>query len=93
LPFDAKAEALLKPEARALLGRLVPRLSALPAWNLQAIDAETKAFAEAEAKKLGDVAQPMRAALTGRTVSPGVFEVLVALGKDEGLARLKAQVR
>ncbi len=93
LPVDAKAEALLKPEARALLGRLVPVLSAVNDWSVTALDAAVRTLAEAESLKLGDVAQPMRAALTGRTTSPGVFEVLVALGRNEGLARLRAQAR
>jgi glutamyl-tRNA synthetase len=91
LRIDAKAAALLKPDTRAMLGRLVQRLDGLPTWTVPSLEAETKAFAEAEGKKLGDIAQPMRAALSGRTVSPGVFEVMVALGRDESLARLRRQ--
>ena len=91
LVIDPKAAALLKPEARAMLGRLTTALSGLAEWSVAAIDAAVRAFAEAEARKLGDVAQPMRAALSGRTVSPGVFEVMVALGRDDSLVRLRAQ--
>ncbi len=91
LVIDPKAEALLKPEARAMLGRLTTALSGLGEWSVAAIDAAVRAFAETEARKLGDVAQPMRAALAGRTVSPGVFEVMVALGREDSLARLQAQ--
>ena len=91
LVIDPKAEALLKPEARAMLGRLTTALSGLGEWSVAAIDAAVRAFAETEARKLGDVAQPMRAALAGRTVSPGVFEVMVALGREDSLARLRAQ--
>ena len=91
LVMDPKAEALLKPEARAMLGRLATALSAVAEWSVTALDVAVRAFAEAEARKLGDVAQPMRAALAGRTVSPGVFEVMVALGRDDSLTRLRAQ--
>jgi glutamyl-tRNA synthetase len=91
LAIDAKAAALLKPEARSLLGRLLQRLDRRSDWNSAGLETETKAFAEAEGKKLGDVAQPMRAALTGRSVSPPVFDVMTALGRDESLARLRNQ--
>ena len=91
LVIDPKAAALLKPEARAMLGRLTRALSGLGEWSVAAIDAAVRAFAETEARKLGDVAQPMRAALAGRTVSPGVFEVMVALGREDSLARLRAE--
>jgi glutamyl-tRNA synthetase len=50
-----------------------------------------RAFAERKAVKLGSVAQPLRAALTGRTTSPGIFEVLVVLGKTESLGRIADQ--
>jgi glutamyl-tRNA synthetase len=57
-------------------------------WTLTELEAETKAFADAEDLKLGSIAQPLRVALTGRTVSPPVFEVMVTLGREECLARL-----
>ncbi len=91
LDVDAKAEAVLKPDVRSLLGRLTPALEGVDGWQVPSIEAAVRAFAEAEARKLGDVAQPVRAALTGRTTSPGVFDVMTALGKAETLARLRDQ--
>ena len=66
-------------------------LRGLNDWSVPAIDAAVRAFAEAKGLKLGKVAQPLRAALTGRTVSPGIFEVMVLIGRDETLARLGDQ--
>ena len=60
-------------------------------WIEPALDETVRAFADAEALKLGRVAQPMRAALTGSNISPGIFDVLVVLGREESLARLKDQ--
>jgi glutamyl-tRNA synthetase len=54
------------------------------------IDTALRAFAEAAGKKLGQVAQPLRAALTGTTTSPGIDATLAALGKEESLARIRA---
>jgi glutamyl-tRNA synthetase len=89
---DAKAAQALETAAtRELLGRLTPRLAALPEWTGEAIEAEVRAFAETEGAKLGQVAQPLRAALTGKMVSPPIFEVLAVLGRDESLARLGDQ--
>ena len=88
LDFDDKAAAALTPEARALIGRALPALSTLTDWTAEALDGAVRAFAEAEGVKLGVVAQPLRAALTGRATSPGVFDVLAVLGRDEALARL-----
>ena len=93
LPVDAKAEALLLPEARALLGRAVAAVAQAPDWSIPAVETAVRAFAESEGRKLGDVAQPLRAALTGKATSPGVFDVMVALGRDESLARLRDQAR
>jgi glutamyl-tRNA synthetase len=89
LPFEAKAEALLTPEARAMLARLAPALAATD-FSAAAIDAALRAFAEAEGRKLGQVAQPLRAAVTGSTMSPGIDATLEALGREETLARLGA---
>jgi glutamyl-tRNA synthetase len=91
LQIDDKAQALLTPDARKLLGQLVERLSANAAWSAASTEEDVRAVADAAAVKLGSVAQPLRAALTGRTTSPGIFEVLDVLGKDESLARLKDQ--
>jgi len=89
LAFDAKAEKLLTSEAWARLGRLRAVLDGQSDWAGPALEESVRRFAEAEGAKLGDVAQPLRAALTGSTVSPGIFEVMTALGRRETLARLE----
>lgn len=91
LQIDDKAQALLTPDARKLLAQLVEKLSANTSWSAASTELDVRAVADAAAVKLGSVAQPLRAALTGRTTSPGIFEVLEVLGKDETLARLKDQ--
>jgi len=88
---DEKAQALLTGEAKALIGALIPDFEALTEWTAAAVEAAVRAFAERAALKLGAVAQPLRAALTGRTTSPPIFDVLVVLGRDESLARLRDQ--
>jgi glutamyl-tRNA synthetase len=92
LAIDAAAAAQLTPEARALLAGAAGVLAGLADWSVPAIDAAMRAFAEAGGLKLGKVAQPLRAALTGRTVSPGIFEVMVFLGRAESLARIGDQL-
>jgi glutamyl-tRNA synthetase len=89
LALDDKARALLSPEARALMGELAEAFAAVEPWTEAATEAAVRAIAERKGLKLGAVAQPLRAALTGRTTSPGIFEVLAVLGKAETLARLK----
>ncbi len=71
-----------------LLGRVATALSGIAEWDEAGIEAAVREIAEEEALKLGKVAQPLRAALTGSTVSPGIFEVAAVLGRDESLARL-----
>jgi glutamyl-tRNA synthetase len=90
LPLDAKAAALLDDPARMRLSRLITRLQGCE-WRGPALEAATRDFAAAEGAKLGEVAQPLRAALTGGTTSPPVFDVLAALGREESLARLSDQ--
>ena len=91
LALEPKAEALLTDEARALLGQIAARLTAHDDWSLEALEAALKAMAEELGLGLGKLAQPLRAALTGQTTSPGIFDVLVLLGRDESLARIAAQ--
>jgi glutamyl-tRNA synthetase len=93
LALDDKAEKLLDADARAVIGKLVPRLAAISDWEAPALEAQVRAFAEETGAKLGKVAQPLRAALTGRSVSPPVFDVMAVLGRDEALARLRDQAR
>jgi glutamyl-tRNA synthetase len=91
LEVDAKAAALLTPESRQLIGRLRTALEAVTSWTPEATEAAVRSFAEQNNLKLGQVAQPLRAALTGRTTSPGIFDVLGVLGREECLARLGDQ--
>ncbi len=93
LSLDAKAEALLNDEARSLLERISVRISGQNDWTITALEASLKAMAEELGLGLGKLAQPLRAALTGQTTSPGIFDVLVLLGRDESLARIDAQAR
>jgi glutamyl-tRNA synthetase len=89
LPMSPKAEALLTAEARAMLAGLASEL-AVADFTASALDAALRGFAEAKGLKLGQVAQPLRAALTGSNTSPGIDETLAALGKDEALSRIHA---
>ena len=87
---DKAAIQSLTAEARAALAKLAGELEPEP-WEAPALEARTRAFAEREGLKLGDLAQPLRAALTGRTASPPVFDVLAVLGREEALTRIRAQ--
>ena len=91
LPIDAAAVEHLNADARAMLGQFADLLRGLSEWTVPAIDAAARGFAESRGLKLGKVAQPLRAALTGRTVSPGIFEVMILIGRDETMARLMDQ--
>jgi glutamyl-tRNA synthetase len=93
LPIEPKAGALLTDDARRLLGELKARLERLDDWNARSTEDAVRTFAETSGVKLGSVAQPLRAALTHRATSPGIFEVLDVLGKDESLRRVAAQAR
>jgi glutamyl-tRNA synthetase len=89
LPMDTKAATILTPEARALLRDVGAALSETD-FSLPAIDATLRALAEQKDLKLGQIAQPLRAALTGSTVSPGIDVILAALGRGESLHRINA---
>jgi glutamyl-tRNA synthetase len=93
IALDEKATALLNPEAKALLEDVGVELAAVAPWTAETTEQAVRAFAERKGLKLGAVAQPLRVALTGRTTSPGIFEVLVVLGKEESLARVADRVR
>jgi len=92
LTMEPKAAALLTPETRQLIGRIREALASVTDWRQDTTEAAMRAFAEENGLKLGSVAQPLRAALTGRTTSPGIFDVLAVLGREECLARLADQV-
>lgn len=91
LAVDAKAQALLTPDAQGLLAQIHARLGVVSDWTLHDLEANLKAMAQELGLGLGKLAQPLRAALTGTTVSPGIFDVLILLGRDESLARIAAQ--
>jgi glutamyl-tRNA synthetase len=84
-----KAAKLLTAEARTMLADLSADLAAVEAWDAPHLDAAVRQAAEARGLKLGALAQPLRASLTGSTASPGLFEVMAVLGRDEVLARIQ----
>jgi len=92
LTFDAKASKLMSPDTLMLLGELGSGLAELPEWNADDIEAHVRAFAESHELGLGKVAQPLRAAVTGGTVSPPIFDVLAVFGREESLARIREAV-
>ena len=91
LSIEPKAETILADGGRAAIAGMLPKLEVLSEWSATALEAAVREYAEAEGLKLGKAAQPLRAALTGRTTSPGVFDVLEVLGREESLARLRDQ--
>ena len=91
LAMTEKAAGLLDDQARRYLAEVSAALAAENDWTIEALEATTKALAERLELGLGKLAQPMRAALTGTTTSPGIFDVLVLLGREEALARIDAQ--
>ena len=91
LPLDDKAAALLTPDAKTLLADIGAELAVVEPWTPETTEQAVRTFAERKGLKLGGIAQPLRAALTGRTTSPGIFEVLAVLGKAESLARIADQ--
>jgi glutamyl-tRNA synthetase len=91
IEIEPKAAVLLTPENRELIGRLRTALEAVTPWTAETTEAAMRAFAEQNNLKLGAVAQPLRVALTGRTTSPGIFDVLAVLGRRDCLDRLGDQ--
>ncbi|SIQ49138.1 MULTISPECIES: glutamate--tRNA ligase [unclassified Bosea (in: a-proteobacteria)] len=91
LQLDDKAKGLLDANARARLPGLGEALATVNDWSPAPLEAAVRAYAEANGLKLGQAAQPLRAALTGRAMSPGLFDVMAVLGRDESLARLADQ--
>ncbi|WP_061936220.1 glutamate--tRNA ligase [Aureimonas sp. AU22] len=92
LDLEPKAEEILAGGGRAIVAGLLPDLEKVADWNAASVESVVRDYAEREGVKLGKAAQPLRAALTGKTTSPGVFDVLDVLGRDETLARLHDQV-
>jgi glutamyl-tRNA synthetase len=91
LDMDERAAALLEGPARDLLALVHKSLASLGGWSAEATEQAVREVAETAGVKLGQVAQPLRAALTGRATSPGIFDVLVLLGREESLARVADQ--
>jgi glutamyl-tRNA synthetase len=91
LQMDEKAKALLNDEGKAALLGVVSVLHSAPTWGAADLEALVKAHAEVAGLKLGKLAQPLRAALTGTSTSPGIFDVLEVLGRDEALSRIRDQ--
>ncbi len=93
LPLDEKAAALLAGPARQVLAGALAALQGVEGeWTSASTEAKIREFAEREGHKLGAVAQPLRASLTGKATSPGVFDVLAVLGRNESLARISDQI-
>ncbi len=88
LAIDDKAAQLIADAPAGLLGDIALALCALADWTVEAIEEAVRSVSEQRDLKLGKVAQPLRAAMTGTTISPGIFDVLALLGRDETLARL-----
>ncbi|WP_072373819.1 glutamate--tRNA ligase [Hyphomicrobium sp. NDB2Meth4] len=89
LKLDEKAEKLLDADARQKLAAMLPKLEGASRWQAADLEAIVRTFAEETGAKLGKVAQPLRAALTGKSVSPPVFDVMAVLGRDEALGRIR----
>jgi glutamyl-tRNA synthetase len=90
---DANASAILDDAARRNLTHLGAALAAAEPWSAEATESVVRKYAEQHGLKLGQAAQPLRAALTGRVTSPGIFDVLAVLGRDESLSRIADQAR
>lgn len=92
LTLDEKAASLLNDEGRNVLAAAYTALSEVDEWQAATLDSAMRILAEEKGLKLGKIAQPLRAALVGKATSPGVFDVLEVLGKDETLARIQDQL-
>lgn len=88
IPLDKNAEKLLKINSKEILPKIIESLESIEGWEADDIEAAMRALAIRCNLKLGSIAQPLRAALTGTTVSPSIFEVMKALGQAETMARL-----
>ena len=93
LDMEPAAQSLIDPEARRTLAELRARLDGVSDWRTEPLEGAVKAYAAEKGMKLGKVAQPLRAALTGRAASPGIFDVLALLGREESLARISDQAQ
>lgn len=90
---ETAAKKNLKPNALDPLNGLIQELEALDEFTEKNLEGAFLAVMEKTGLKLGKIAQPVRVALTGKTASPGIFEIIEILGKDAALSRLKACVK
>ena len=88
LILDNKALKVITPASRIIIADLVPELAALDDWSQESLETLVRGFCDSHSLKMGMVAQPLRALLTGKSVSPGIFEVMLSLGREESLDRL-----
>ncbi len=89
LSYDEKAAKLLDDDAKARLTQLLPILEAVTVWSAAEVEAAIRDFTKSNNYKLGQVAQPLRAAMTGQTVSTPIFDLIGALPKAEAVGRLR----
>ncbi|UNE54761.1 glutamate--tRNA ligase [Bartonella machadoae] len=92
LQLDEKAQTFLDKNGQAILNDVYLVLKACPSWDIETLDTALRTYAQTQNLKFGSLAQPVRAALTGRAISPGVFDVLILLGRDESLNRINDQL-
>ena len=88
LVLDEIAVNILNPESQEIISELLIELEKLGSWEEESLELAVRGFADSRSLKMGKVAQPLRASLTGKTVSPGIFDVMIALGREESLGRL-----
>ncbi|MDP6474627.1 MAG: glutamate--tRNA ligase [Alphaproteobacteria bacterium] len=88
LTLDEKSAKLITPESRVMMAELLTELEALEDWSETGLETLVRGFADSHSLKMGKVAQPLRASMTGKTISPGIFDVMISLGREESLGRL-----
>ena len=92
LKLDNKAAKLINSDSQAIISKLIDELESLATWEIEALEAQIRSFSDNHSLKMGKIAQPLRAMLTGSTISPGIFDVLFSLGQEETLARLRDNI-
>jgi glutamyl-tRNA synthetase len=92
LKLDNKAAKLINSDSQAIISKLIDELESLATWEIEALEAQIRSFSDSQSLKMGKIAQPLRAMLTGSTISPGIFDVLFSLGQEETLARLRDNI-
>ncbi len=90
LPVDEKAQSFITEDNKALVGKAIAAFESQPSWMHDVLEETLRILGDSLQVKLGSLAQPLRVALTGSTISPSIFEVMEVLGKEKSLERLKA---